>query len=179
MPRSIIDKLTEMHRYESMLLEDILYEATREEYEQRNKEFQVGDVILTKYYSTSSHRNVDPHRIMIIMNKEDSRGFTQYEGLPLKSIRTPDKSNRNKEGGYPNSLYIRDYSTILQKGEHVPYPSKEVFIDVADLARFRSYEISLQGSSYAGHVTDEFYRFVMDARNTYKSGGDNSNTYWE
>lgn len=176
MVETIVKKLTEMHIEESKSLEEILYEGVYNDYDERNKSFEVGDVVLTKYYSTRSRQMVSAHRIMIITSIKQDGGVTQYEGYPLKTDR--GKSNKYP-GGYPNSLSINNYKTILVPGENVPYPEREAFIDVRDFARFRSYDISPQASSYAGHVTDEFYEFVMKGRNNYKSGRDNSNLHWE
>lgn len=183
MVESIVQRLMNLHEYERKSLEQVLSES--EDYREENKNFQVGDVIFSKYYSARAKRMVTKHPIMVITRVETNNDYVQYEGFPIKSVHREedrvDKSNKNKEGGFPNSLYIRDYKTILKPGDpNANYPSdKESFIDVQDLAKFRSYDIETHRYAYVGHVTDEFYKFTMDAYNVYKSGGDNSNTYWE
>lgn len=185
MVESIVRRLIKLHEYEKKSLEQVLSESVGRDYKEENKNFQVGDVIFTKYYSARARSNVPKHPIMVITRIENGKDYVQYEGLPIKSVHREegrvDKSNKNKEGGFPNSLYIRDYKTILEPGDpNANYPSdKESFIDVQDLARFRSYDIEDHRYAYVGHVTDEFYKFALDARRVYKSGGDNSNTYWE
>lgn len=186
MVESIVQKLNEMHLQKRKSLEQILYESVSTvDFRQKNKEFQVGDVIFSKYYSPRSHKTISKHPIMVITRVEKDGDYIQYEGFPIKSVHKEegriDKSNKNKEGGFPNSLYIRDYQSILEPGDpEANYPvNKESFIDVQDLAKFRSYDIETHRYAYVGHVKDEFYKFAMDARLVYKSGGDNSNTYWE
>ena len=181
MVRSIVQKLNEMHRYQSLSLEETLYESLKDKLDQRNKEYQVGDVVFSKYYSSRSSGTVNPHPIMIITSVEKNNGYVQYEGLPLKSDdKGKNKSNKYPEG-FPNSISINDYSTILVPGDKdAQYPvNKQSYIDVQDLARFRSYDMSNTRYAYAGHVTDEFYKFAMSARNRYLRHEDNRNIHWE
>lgn len=174
----IVKKLMNNHRIESDSLEEVLYESlSKEDYIQRNKEFRVGDIILTKYYSRRSNGMVSAHRVLIITKLSKGTDGVQYEGYPIKTDR--GKSNKH-EGGFPNSLSIKDYKTILVPGEDVPYPeSYESYIDVQDLARFRSSDILPKGSSYAGHATDEFLRFVYQGVANYKNHKDNSKLHWD
>lgn len=155
-------------------LEDYIDEDRLDESNDRHRVYEPGDIIMTTaFYSPSSRQVVKnkPHRILIVTSAEKEDGVTHYRGFELSS----QVQKSNKKGGYRNSLYIKNYSTILERGAK---SDKEAMIIVNDLVKFSSRDLSTSGS-YKGHASSEFIDFVQQAYNNYKSGKDNSQMYWE
>lgn len=155
-------------------LEEALYDYEEDErlYESNDQEkiFNPGDIIMTRnYYSTSSHqkRRDDPHRILLITSKEEEGGKIKYSGFLLSS----KVEKANKEGKYPNNIYIRDYGTILSAGQKV---SMEALIRVDDIVEFTNKDLSNSGTK-KGEASKEFIDFVNKCRNNYESGNSKDN----
>lgn len=154
-------------------LEESLYEDNEEEdlSGDQLKEYEVGDIIMPKtIHSPASGMEVDAHRVLLIQSKKGRGDTIYYRGFLLSS-----KVNRsNKYGGYPNNIYISDYSTILYKGK---YMKKEAYIRVDDVVEFTNKDLDASGV-YKGTVTNRFFRFVNNCYHNYKKGISNKDRYW-
>lgn len=135
------------------------------------KVFNVGDIIMTTRFQSKGRYMDSPHRIMVVTSKKNRDGVVEYSGFLLSS-----KINKsNKMGGYPNNIYIKNYSSILYSGAPA---NKEAFIRVDDLVRFTSNDLSTSGSM-KGKASREFMNFVQECYNNYRSGVSNSEIYWD
>lgn len=160
-------------------LEESLYEYEEDDrlYESsdQDKVYEPGDIIMTRnYYSPSSHKKMkeNPHKILLVTSKQESNGVVYYRGFLLSS-----KVNKaNKEGKYPNNIYIDNYSSILSSGAN---SNKEAIIRVDDLVQFTNKDLSHSGTK-KGEASKEFIEFVKKCYENYRSGNSkyNFNQQW-
>lgn len=151
-------------------IEESLYESSDIQGDQ-DKVFRVGDIIMTTRFSSKGRYYDSPHRILVITSKHEDEETTKYGGFLLSS--KVEKANKN--GGYPASIYIRDYSTILQRGKSL---SKEAFINVENVVTFTNKDLGVSGS-WKGAASIDFMRFVNKCYYDFHNGKDTSKTYWE
>lgn len=152
-------------------LEEALYESQLEG--DQLKEYEVGDIIMpTRYRSSLSGSDVDPHRILIISSKKKGNdGIIEYRGFALSS--RVEKANKNNPK-YPNNIYIQDYSSILYRGKSL---KKEAIIRVDDIVSFTNEDLDTRGV-WKGKASFKFMRFIDNCYKNYKNGGDNSKKRW-
>lgn len=153
-----------------MSLEESLYEAELEG--DQLKEYEVGDIIMPiTAHSPSSNTDVEPHKVLLIQTKDTGEdGIIKYKGFLLSS----KVRKSNKYGGYPNNIYIEDYSSILYRGKP---ENKEAFIRVDDIVEFTNQDLDTHGV-WKGRVSNAFFNFVNNCYKNYQQGKSNKYKYW-
>ena len=113
------DKYGNEYGWESTLEEDLIESDSIGDYHN----YYPGDLVMVN----------DPirgaHRILIISSFYNGDNNT-FKGYLLSSKVAKSNINNKK---FPNNIYIKDYSTILERG---PKYHKEAFIKVDDLVEF-------------------------------------------
>ena len=174
-----LNEFSEVHgsdyRWEPTL-EELLYDLDEDDTvrDDQDKVFEVGDIIMTNNYTSSSSgkQNGDPHKILLIYSKRVTEDTIQYAGFLLSS----KEEKANIHGRYPNNIYIEDYSTILSKGTKVHIPA---IIRVDDLVTFTNHDLSTRGT-WKGVASLESRKFIADCYQNHKDKNDklNFNMKW-
>lgn len=153
--------------WESTLEEDLIEEDFfNEGNNPKSKKYFPKDIVMV------NDNIMGVHRILIITKKDFSNGKSPiYSGFLLSSqVR---KANINSK--YQNNIYIKNYSTILDRGAKY---DKEAIIRVDDMITFSEDNFSPSGT-YKGTVTDEFFNFILNCANNYKNHKSNKNMIWD
>ena len=135
-----------------------------------------GDIIMANNGRSQRDLGMDitsPHRVYMIEDAVGEPGSRVFKGYLLSSqVR---KANRN-HGGFPNNLYIEDYTTILARG---PYRPAEVFINLSDLYVIQESEMDTTvGGLWKGHATQEFINFIDTAVSAKARGESLADYQW-
>lgn len=135
-----------------------------------------GDIIMANNGVSDRERGlpvISPHRIFIIEDATGEIGNRVFKGYLISS--QVHKANYYNKG-FPNNVYIEDYSTILSRG---PQKFDEVFINLSD--RYTIEEASMDRESsglWKGHATQEFIDFVDKAIEDLNNGKSIVDTFW-
>lgn len=154
------------YSWESTLEEDLIEEDwLNEDNNPNSREYNVKDIVMV------NDENIGPHRILIITKKESKDGNTVYKGFLLSS-----KVNKaNIHSRYENNIYIKNYGTILDRGNKI---DKEAIIRIDDVRTFTKDNFSSSGT-YKGTVTDEFFDFIRKCAYNLLHNISNKNMTWE
>ena len=161
------DKYGDTYCWESSLEEDLIEEDYfNEGNNPQSREYEPKDIVMV------NDDVAGVHRILIITKKHSNNSNSHiYSGFLLSS--KIQKANINSK--YPNNIYIKNYSTILDRGAKY---DKEAIIRVDDLRTFNENNFSKSGT-YKGTVTDEFFNFILKCANNYQNHISNKNMVWD
>jgi hypothetical protein len=161
-------------------LEELLFDCDNMLEEAVGKSYTVpikkGDIIMANNGVSDREQGLNilsPHRIFIIEDATGEIGNRVFRGYLMSSqVRKANYYNK----GFPNNIYIKDYSTILDRG---PKREAEVFINLSDCYTIEEAKMDRESSGlWKGHAKPEFISFIDKAVADIASGKSVKDTYW-